>query len=507
MAENLPAGFEVVSTPPQSEELPDGFKPVSDANSPAAELEWSDVPGEMVANFGDSLKNFIGDFVSVFTAPIQTAKNIRDLGYGVVAKLVPGEQPEEEIANAVGQFLADRYGGLDEIKNTMATDPVGIAADLSMILTGGGSLAARAPGMAGKLGSIAAKAGSVLDPIAGTAKAVSGIGKVAAPAVLGTVSGVGDAAVKTAAAAGAKGEQFATAFLENLRGKAPMTQVVSDARAAIAEMKRLRRNAYLNGMAGVTSDPSILRIGPIYEAVQRAKEVGQFKGVTTKPSAAKVINEIEDIVIEWAKYEPSEFHTVEGLDALKQKIGDVRDATAYGTPERSAANAVYGEVRSIIDRQAPDYARVMSEYEEASSLLREIEGTLVSGDTAKNVDTALRRLQSIMRNNVNTNYGRRAELAQELVDAGAKTLPEQLAGQALSSWRARGLQQLMALPTIGAGYYDPSFFAALPMQVPRLVGEGAYYTGKAAPYVGNTIRYGGLPVYQAGRTSGLLEDQ
>lgn len=490
MSSELPAGFQIV------------FSPDDDKN-----IDWADVPGAMAENFSDSLSKFAGDFLEAVTSPIQTAKNIGELGYGIVAKVIPGKQPEEEVANAVGQFFADRYGGIDEIKNTLATDPVGFAADLATILSGGGAAVARAPGMAGKLGSIAAKAGGVIDPISGTAKAVSGIGKVAAPAVLGTTSGVGDAAVKAAAAAGEKGGQFATAFLENLRGNAPMTQVVSDARTAIAEMKRLRRNAYLNGMAGVTSDPSILRIEPIYEAVQRAKEVGQFKGVSIKPSASKTINEIEDIVTEWAKYEPSEFHTVEGLDALKQKIGDVRDATAYGTPERSAANAVYSEVRSIIDRQAPDYARVMSEYEEASSLLREIEGTLVSGDKMKNVDTALRRLQSIMRNNVNTNYGRRAELAQELVDAGAKTLPEQLAGQSLSSWRARGLQQLMALPTIGAGYYDPSFFAALPMQVPRLVGEGAYYTGKAAPYVGGAVRYGGLPVYQAGRTSGLLEDQ
>jgi hypothetical protein len=55
--------------------------------------------------------------------------------------------------------------------------------------------------------------------------------------------------------------------------------------------------------------------------------------------------------------DPAEFHTPEGIDPLKQKIGDIRDATQYGTPERVAANGIYNAVRQTIVDQAPEYAK------------------------------------------------------------------------------------------------------------------------------------------------------
>src|SRR4029077_19900078 len=66
---------------------------------------------------------------------------------------------------AVGRFFVERYGSAEAIKRTLATDPIGSAADVSMLLTGGGGIAARAPGVAGRLDEVAGAVGRSIDPI------------------------------------------------------------------------------------------------------------------------------------------------------------------------------------------------------------------------------------------------------------------------------------------------------------------------------------------------------
>jgi hypothetical protein len=97
------------------------------------------------------------------------------------------------------------------------------------------------------------------------------------------------------------------------------------------------------------------------------------------------------------------------------------------------------------------------------------------------VDTSLRKLQSVMRNNVNTNFGKRADLTETLTQNGAPQLMESLAGQSMNSWMPRGLNKLIA-GGIGGGAVvsNPAIAAALPLTSPRIVGEAAHMTGLAA---------------------------
>ena len=60
---------------------------------------------------------------------------------------------------------------------------------------------------------------------------------------------------------------------------------------------------------------------------------------------------------------------------------------------------------------------------------KEIERALSLGGKAP-VDTALRKLQSTMRNNVNTNYGNRAGMVSDLEKFSDVSLMDKLAGQA-----------------------------------------------------------------------------
>jgi hypothetical protein len=169
------------------------------------------------------------------------------------------------------------------------------------------------------------------------------------------------------------------------------------------------------------------------------------------------------------------------MDALKQKVGDILEGIPYEQKNaRSAVGEVYNSIKSTINAQAPTYAKVMKDYSEASDALREIEKTF-SLKQGGSIDTAMRKLQSITRDNVNTNYGKRVSLAQQLEQEGGRPFISMLQGEAMSGKSARGLAGLGEGAAILSGaFVNPAFLAALPFQTPRLVGEGAYLAGQGA---------------------------
>ena len=166
-------------------------------------------------------------------------------------------------------------------------------------------------------------------------------------------------------------------------------------------------------------------------------EIKTFKGVPISKSTADISNRIKTQIDEWRALDPAEYHTVEGFDALKQSVGDILDSTQYGTPEWRVANEAYQAVKQTVTDQAPGYAKVMGDYTQATELLKEMQGELSLGK-GKNAATAMRKLQAIIRNDVSSAYGRRAELGGMLEDAGATGLTEKLAGQSMSSPIPRG---------------------------------------------------------------------
>ena len=85
--------------------------------------------------------------------------------------------------NAAADFYQRRYGTMEGFKEALATDPVGVLSDVSTIATGGGSLAARAPGFLGKVGEAAKVAGQAVEPVGAAAKAVGAVTPKLATAV------------------------------------------------------------------------------------------------------------------------------------------------------------------------------------------------------------------------------------------------------------------------------------------------------------------------------------
>jgi hypothetical protein len=309
-----------------------------------------------------------------------------------------------------------------------------------------------------------------------TGNAISGLTKN----TLGMTTGAGAETFGTAYRAGKEG---GTSFLDNMRGNVPMTDVLDSAKDALSKMRIERGNQYRSGMVDIANDKSVINFTPIENAVNSLQKMGSFKGQVINKNAAGTVEELSGLVNQWKALDPAEYHTPEGLDALKKAIGDVRDATQFGTPGRKAADTAYNAVKAQIDMQAPTYAKVMKDYSQASEALTEIEKSLSLGNKAA-ADTSMRKLQSLMRNNVNTNYGNRLDLAKTLEDKGADILPA-VAGQAASSFTPRGLQGLAATGAGVAGLANPVTLAALPFTSPRLMGELSYGLGAMNRGIGN----------------------
>ena len=313
-------------------------------------------------------------------------------------------------------------------------------------------------------------------------KAGEGLRNLAAQA-LGSTTGTGDASIRAAFRAGKEGDQT---FLKHMRGQAEFDDVVRDAKAGLEKMRLDRANAYKSGMVNIKNDATVLDMSPILQEVQGIQQMGYYKGQPIQKNASSVVNDITETVNNWASLDPAQYHTPEGLDALKKAIGDIRDGTQFGTPGRKAADQAYQAVKKQIEAQAPEYSNVMRDYSKASDALDEITKVLSLGDKASR-DTAIRKLQSLMRNNAQTNYGNRINLARELEQKGGVSLEPALAGQTMNTWTPRGMTGAItkaAFPFAGGGMalggnpqMLPLLLAGAPLASPRAMGEALYGLG------------------------------
>ena len=308
---------------------------------------------------------------------------------------------------------------------------------------------------------------------------------------LGVSTGVGGQPIKEAFQAGVEGGEKAKILAQNLREQVPKTEVLDDAINSLNTMQSNLSKAYREGMFNVSKDKAILDFKGIDNSLKSISELGKFEGQVLNKNAQQAVNEVNKLVNNWKNLDPAVYHTPEGLDALKKQIGAVLEELPYEQKTaRKAVGEVYTAVKKEIEKQAPEYSNIMKDYSQGMDLVSEIKRALSLGEKSS-ADTAMRKLQSLMRNNVNTNYGNRLELAKQLEQAGGKEIMPALAGQALSSPTPRGLVgQTADIGAVLAALSNPSALAVLPATSPRLVGEAALAAGKAARPVINLANSG-----------------
>ncbi len=509
----------------------DGVTEIPSSAGPGA---TSLTPGETatnaVVNLLPSAANFAKDTASAIVHPVETVKTIGALAAGALSKTGMVDADETTV-DALGSFYADRYGSVDGFKRAIADDPVGVLADAATVLSAGGGAAAKVGNVArvaplAKIGEAAGNVGRAIDPVniaggaarmAATVPAVSrGLGAarslpgLAAAYGLALPTGASPEAFTRGANIGrevgrAGGQTPRSAnFLDHLRGGAPVDEVVAQTEQVLANMQRDASAAYNSGMAAVSGDATILDFAGIDAAVAALRDRAYHGDRVKNPQAARVFTEARAIIDDWKTGDPAVYHTPTGMDALKQRLGGVADSAAAQGDRTAAtiANGLYREVREAVANQVPTYAANMRGYEDAQRALGELRSTFSLG-RASSTDTKLRKLQSIMRNNANTNYGRREALGRTLDAAqGGEGLLDSLAAQSANSILPRGLQRVPASMALGSGagglaalpfagapaYLNPGVLAALPLTSPRLMAEASYFAGKGA---GTAERFAG----------------
>lgn len=174
------------------------------------ELGWGEALWEGVKNIPASAGRLAGNLADAVMNPVDTAEAIWKTGAGAAtkaARLVNPDLPrqdEERYAEAVGQYVADRYGSPEGWKRTIAYDPVGLFSDASTVFTGGAGLAkgaaalgkgARAVGAAVSP-AISAEAGPLVRAMEVTGRGLSSAARATDPLglTLRAPSAVSDAA-------------------------------------------------------------------------------------------------------------------------------------------------------------------------------------------------------------------------------------------------------------------------------------------------------------------------
>lgn len=486
-------------------------------NAPAEEGKpWSDVAAQAYANAPQSALDFANGIYESITNPKQTLSSISDLMQAGLSKVIPQSmvsphaQPAIERGGKAGQAMAnhfkERYGSAEGFKEALSKDPVGVASDISTVLsmgaTGTGALA-----KAGQASRFAPAVETVSKGLETAAKYTNPLTAVTATAgalgkpILGLATGTGSENIANAAKAGFEGDKT---FLQNLRGQAPMTEALDNAKHNLSVMRQNRNKTYRSGMVDISKDKSVLNFNDIENALSNAEKEVTFNGKVVDDAAYNHLKKLEAEVQAWKESHPDTYHTPEGMDALKKRLGAINQELPYEAVNSGrVGKSIYDSLKNTISTQAPEYSRVMSDYANASDQISEIERALSLGKRSS-ADTALRKLQSLTRNNVNTNYGNRLDLAKALEIEGGKPFISALSGQALSSPVARGLAGGVEGMAVLGALSNPYTLAAIPFQTPRVVGEGLYAGGRAAKGLSNFGQATGLNPTNANALADLL---
>lgn len=419
---------------------------------------------------------------------------------------------------AMAEAMKERYGSMDAIQRTLIKDPLGLAADMSIFVTGGGSALARAPGAVGKFGEGVATAGKIMDPLsAATGLVTEGLpaaynaAKTRAPGftqgfenlpseIAAFPSGVGGQSLREATSAGfERGAQGVTprseAFTTAMRGEVDGAELITTARTAVDKIREKASDAYRAGMAQFGRVPTPLSIDNVRLRMANIKPKSYDTWSDRKgprPPEHLAWEQMNDFVEEYAQKaanDPNLLLPLE-LDQFKQDMFEIGSKVGgqYDRKASRIAGTAYNAVRQELVKHDRIYAKTMKDYETAIKQAQQIEtelGLSAARGKSPNVASATRKLQAAVgRNNANTNYGQRAEQVNILneLDPDGTIIPT-LAGSNVNTFRPRGLN---AAVTLGAGipaaYTNPLTLLAAPAFMPRVVGELAYGTGVAAGF-------------------------
>lgn len=483
---------------------------------PAQPMTWGETFSKAGESFVPSLKQFGESVIQPFMHPKETAEALGALGTGAVSKAKgalgftqdAGQKEQDEAAiNALGRFYADRYGSMEGFKRALSEDPVGVMSDLSLPFTGGGTLAAKAPGMIGKAGTAAKAVGTALDPLALAAQGAKQTTRaVTAAASLPEwwTTGASLSSLNKAAQAGLEKNPV---FLSHLMGSADPGEAVRRIEAAHSTIADKRNAQFVNSMRELTTVP--LSYEPVERALESAVGRVALEGTSLDDSAIRALQRVESKINEF-KLNERIAPTAQNFQNLKVAIRNIRNdpemrltPTGKGAVE-SIATAVRDQIASLPNDVGKKYMDAMEQYAEQSRKLKEIREGLLSG---KSDAAAIRKILGAKDDPLKKN------LLKEIAELDPD-IPFMVAGMELSPIFPKGLVGMLSGISSGAGagmmFGVPHTIAAMAAHSPRVVGGTQYglgYVGGMPARVVESAPLAPSAAFQTGRAEQLTEDQ
>ena len=165
---------------------------------PPPSMSLMDVGAQAVQNIPGSAVQFGKGLYEAVTSPVKTAGSLLDIAAGGIDAALPepvlnfmnsiyaNPAATQRAANAAKQFggvYAQRYGSVDALKRTIAEDPVGAVADLSMVFTGGAGLARGTAAATARVApSVSASAAKTANMMTRAAEATNPVNALTKPA-------------------------------------------------------------------------------------------------------------------------------------------------------------------------------------------------------------------------------------------------------------------------------------------------------------------------------------
>lgn len=276
-----------------------------------------------------------------------------------------------EGVKGIPDYLAKRYGGSQQILDTLYKDPVGFAADLSTLLGAGG--AAAKLGKFAELGTGLTKAAEIVDPIAQAGRAVR-----APAAAAGRAMGLSErfykSALKPSTAGGGGIERAREAVATGLREEIPINAAgESKVKSIIEDMKQKVAEKIAAIPPGTTVDPHDIaqvaeQVRPDFENVRAS--IDQPRITASKEAFLKRYEipgeklpgipgeeRLKELGINPDRFAPTTYKqlTPDEVQSLKQKSG-TRLKGKYGsrkTPTVEAEKALTRGAKEVLEELAP----------------------------------------------------------------------------------------------------------------------------------------------------------
>lgn len=433
-----------------------------------------------LGNIAKSTGRLAGNIGEAIIHPIQTARTVASLPLGLgekiarkVDKKVTGRDgevlPSEQALNNLLTALGERYGGKQNIQDTLYEDPVGAAADVAALLTGTGAglrTAGRAAEVSelSKAGEIASKAGSVVDPIRQGGKVVA----------------------KTAEKVATKATERAAKLYDSILGinKNEAREVIRSGKKTTGQ--KIVEKGGIPGPAKTGEGIRQFASDKVDELETKVQgKLAELDNAGQKVKTADVVKPLEDMKAELANLgEPVPARLQGVIDAIK-KTGDEL------TP--SQANALKREYYSLLRGKKANFSIPVEELPSAKQIWR-MAGSSLRQQIGKLDDTV---------NDLNAEQGLHLEIADKITDQLAKglSISTKDAASLIGSIISNG-----ALKTAGAGLVGGVAFGGLPGAAAGAVAEKLLTTVPAKTARAKAALKTSKAARTAGRAAGVTRN-